>query len=89
VQAAGIWLIIATHSCSWWLTGSVLLGLGTAMVYPALIAVVSDAAAPSWPRVVSVSIASGVTWGMRLEHCLLESSPTLLVYTGQSASWVV
>lgn len=30
------------------LTGSVLLGLGTAMVYPALLAAVSDAAHPSW-----------------------------------------
>jgi len=48
VQALGIWLTIATGSFSWWLAGSVLLGLGTAMVYPALIAVVSDAAAPAW-----------------------------------------
>lgn len=30
------------------ITGSVLLGLGTAMVYPALLAAVSDAAHPSW-----------------------------------------
>ncbi|WP_236652791.1 MFS transporter [Chitinophaga vietnamensis] len=30
------------------LTGSVLLGIGTAMVYPALLAAVSDAAHPSW-----------------------------------------
>ncbi len=48
VQAAGIWLTLATRSFSWWLTGSVLLGVGTAMVYPALIAVVSDAASPAW-----------------------------------------
>lgn len=48
VQAVGIWLTLATRSFSWWLTGSVLLGVGTAMVYPALIAVVSDAAAPAW-----------------------------------------
>jgi len=48
VQAAGIWLILATHTFDWWLGGSVLLGLGTAMVYPALLAVVSDAAAPAW-----------------------------------------
>jgi MFS family permease len=48
VQAAGIWLTVATHTFSWWLTGSVLLGVGTAMVYPALLAVVSDAAAPTW-----------------------------------------
>jgi MFS family permease len=48
VQAAGIWLILATYTFTWWLTGSVLLGVGTAMVYPALLAVVSDAAAPAW-----------------------------------------
>src|SRR5262245_17812282 len=48
VQAAGIWLILATHTFSWWLGASILLGVGTAMVYPALLAVVSDAAAPSW-----------------------------------------
>ena len=48
VQAVGIWLTLATRSFSWWLSGSVLLGLGTAMVYPALIAVVSDAAEPAW-----------------------------------------
>jgi MFS family permease len=48
VQAVGIWLTLATRSFSWWLTGSVLLGVGTAMVYPALIAVVSDAASPAW-----------------------------------------
>lgn len=48
VQAISIWLILATHTFPWWLTGSVLLGVGTAMVYPALIAVVSDAAAPAW-----------------------------------------
>jgi MFS family permease len=48
VQAAGIWLILAMGNFDWWLAGSVVLGIGTAMVYPALLAVVSDAAAPSW-----------------------------------------
>ncbi|MEP7189207.1 MAG: MFS transporter [Roseiflexaceae bacterium] len=48
IQAVGIWLTLATRSFSWWLAGSALLGVGTAMVYPALIAVVSDAAAPAW-----------------------------------------
>ena len=35
--------------------GSILLGLGTAMVYPSLIAAVSDASHPSW-RARSVSV---------------------------------
>jgi MFS family permease len=48
VQAMSIWLILVSTTFACWMAGSVLLGVGTAMVYPALIAVVSDAAAPSW-----------------------------------------
>jgi MFS family permease len=48
LQAVALWLTIGTSTFRWWLAGSILLGLGTAMVYPALIAVVSDAAAPAW-----------------------------------------
>ena len=55
VQAAGIFITVATRSFSWWLLGSVLLGLGTAMVYPSLIAAVSDASHPSW-RARSLSV---------------------------------
>ncbi|QYJ15979.1 putative MFS-type transporter YfcJ [Rubrobacter xylanophilus DSM 9941] len=55
VQAAGIFLTVATRSFGWWLLGSVLLGLGTAMVYPALIAAVSDNSHPSW-RARSLSV---------------------------------
>ncbi len=47
-QAAGLWLTIASGSFNWRLTGSVLLGIGTAMADPALIAVVSDASHPQW-----------------------------------------
>ena len=39
----------------WWLTASVLLGVGTAMVYPTLIASVSDASHPAW-RARSLSV---------------------------------
>lgn len=55
VQAAGIFVTVATRSFEWWLLGSVLLGLGTAMVYPALIAAVSDASHPAW-RARSLSV---------------------------------
>jgi MFS family permease len=48
VQAISIWLILVSSTFTWWIAGSVLLGIGTAMVYPALLAVVSDAAAPLW-----------------------------------------
>ena len=45
--AALIWIAQQTGFAAWAIA-SLLLGIGTAMVYPALIAAVSDAAAPSW-----------------------------------------
>jgi len=45
----------ANRQFSWWIVASVLLGAGTAMVYPSLIAAVSDAAHPGWrARALSV-----------------------------------
>jgi MFS family permease len=55
VQAAGLLLTAFAHRFAWWLLASVLLGLGTAMVYPTLIAAVSDASYPSW-RARSLSV---------------------------------
>lgn len=55
VQAAGLFLTAATRSFGWWFLASVLLGLGAAMVYPTLIASVSDASHPSW-RARSLSV---------------------------------
>jgi MFS family permease len=55
VQALGIFITVLGRSFGWWLLGSVLLGLGTAMVYPSLIAAVSDASHPSW-RARSLSV---------------------------------
>ena len=55
VQASGLFMIAATRSFGWWFLASVLLGLGTAMVYPTLIAAVSDASHPSW-RARSLSV---------------------------------
>jgi MFS family permease len=55
VQAGGIFLTVAKRSFGWWLWGSILLGLGTAMVYPSLIAAVSDNSHPSW-RARSLSV---------------------------------
>jgi MFS family permease len=55
VQAAGLLLTAATAHFEWWLAASVLLGIGTAMVYPTLIAAVSDASHPSW-RARSLSV---------------------------------
>jgi MFS family permease len=55
VQSGGLFLTAFTQSCQWWLIGSLLLGLGTAMVYPSLIAAVSDASHPTW-RARSLSV---------------------------------
>ncbi|RWD55382.1 MAG: MFS transporter [Mesorhizobium sp.] len=55
VQAAGLLTTAMTRDFGWWLLASLLLGLGTAMVYPSLIAAVSDASHPSW-RARSLSV---------------------------------
>jgi MFS family permease len=55
VQAAGLFLTAVTRQFELWLLGSLLLGLGTAMVYPSLIAAVSDASHPTW-RARSLSV---------------------------------
>jgi MFS family permease len=55
IQAGGLFLTATTSRFEWWLVGSLLLGLGTAMVYPSLIAAVSDASHPSW-RARSLSV---------------------------------
>lgn len=55
VQAAGLLVTATTRGCGWWLLGSLLLGVGTAMVYPSLIAAVSDASHPTW-RARSLSV---------------------------------
>ncbi|TIM42245.1 MFS transporter [Mesorhizobium sp.] len=55
VQASALFLTALTSNFGWWLVASLLLGLGTAMVYPSLIAAVSDASHPSW-RARSLSV---------------------------------
>jgi MFS family permease len=55
VQAAGLFLTALTAEFGSWVAGSLLLGLGTAMVYPSLIAAVSDASHPTW-RARSLSV---------------------------------
>jgi MFS family permease len=48
VQALGIGLLVTGRSFGPWLGGVTLLGLGTAMVYPTLLAAISDVAHPEW-----------------------------------------
>jgi MFS family permease len=48
VQAGALALVAGSTSYGPWIVAAVLLGLGTAMVYPTLLAVVGDVAHPMW-----------------------------------------
>ncbi len=48
LQALAIAIIAATSGFAPWAAAAILLGLGTAMVYPTLLAVVGDVAHPTW-----------------------------------------
>lgn len=48
LQAAALAVIAASHAMPGWAAGTMLLGLGSALVYPALLAVIGDVAAPEW-----------------------------------------
>jgi MFS family permease len=56
IQAIGIVLVASapwfthapSHNFSWWIIGAVLLGAGTALVYPTLLAAIGDVAHPDW-----------------------------------------
>jgi MFS family permease len=48
VQAAAIVLILVSRGMAGAIPGAVLLGVGTAMVYPTLLAAIGDAAQPAW-----------------------------------------
>lgn len=48
VQALGLGLVAAGDDTTSWATAAVLLGAGTAMVYPTLLAAIGDVAHPSW-----------------------------------------
>ena len=80
-QAGGLALIATGTAFTWWLAAAAVLGAGTAMVYPTLLAAVGDVARPLWrARAVGVyrlwrdsgyaagAIVGGVTadlWGLR------------------------
>ena len=55
VQAGAIGLVAATRGFGPWACGAVLLGAGTAMVYPTLLAAVGDVAHPAW-RATAVGV---------------------------------
>jgi MFS family permease len=55
LQAAAIGLIAGTGEFSSWVVAMALLGVGTAMVYPTLLAAVGDLAHPRW-RATAVGV---------------------------------
>ena len=55
LQAAAIAMIAATQGFAIWAVGAMVLGAGTAMVYPTLLAAIGDVAHPAW-RARSVGI---------------------------------
>ena len=55
IQALAIWMTVLLPTYSWWIAAAVLQGLGTAMVYPVLLAAISDVAHPDW-RATSLGV---------------------------------
>jgi MFS family permease len=55
IQAAGIAAVTVSNGFAGFALGGVLLGVGTAMVYPTLLAAIGDVAAPAW-RASSVGV---------------------------------
>jgi MFS family permease len=55
VQTSGIAWVVLASGFAGFATGAVLLGIGTAMVYPTLLAAIGDVAHPSW-RASSVGV---------------------------------
>lgn len=55
VQAAGIAIVLISNGMTGALGGAMLLGIGTAMVYPTLLAAIGDVAHPGW-RASSVGV---------------------------------
>ena len=55
IQGIGIWVVLFTDSMLGWIIGMSLLGVGTALVYPTLLAAISDVAHPKW-RATSLGV---------------------------------
>ena len=77
VQAGGIWLTVLVPTYGAWLVGAALQGLGTAMVYPTLLAAITDHAHPTWRATrASASTDSGATSATPSARCSPVSSRT-------------
>lgn len=61
LQAAALGLVAMAGSFAPWAVAAVLLGAGTALVYPTLLAAVSDVAHPAW-RARAVGVYRPPAW---------------------------
>ena len=55
IQGIGVWVVLFTNFYWGWIAGMSLLGIGTALVYPTLLAAISDMANPKW-RATSLGV---------------------------------
>jgi MFS family permease len=55
IQGIGVWVVLFTNFYWGWIVGMALLGIGTALVYPTLLAAISDVASPKW-RATSLGV---------------------------------
>lgn len=88
VQAFGLGLFVVDWGLEGWLAGAVLLGLGTALVYPTLLAAVADVASPQW-RASAVGVYrlwrdSGYAFGALLAGLVADAlgAPAAIAATG-------
>ncbi len=87
IQAAAIALFVLGRAFWPWMVGAVLLGVGTALVYPTLLAAVSDVAHPEW-RATAVGVYrlwrdGGYAIGAVLSGALAD------LYGNAAATWSV
>jgi MFS family permease len=71
VQAGGIWLTVLVPAYAAWLAGAVLQGVGTAMVYPTLLAVIGDdwlGMAAAIHVVAGLTLLSGLVVALRMRE---------------------
>ena len=55
LQGIGVWIVVYSVSLYGWIIGMSLLGVGTALVYPTLLAAISDVSHPRW-RATSLGV---------------------------------
>lgn len=55
IQGIGIWIVLSLNFLSGWIVGMSLLGIGTALIYPTLLAAINDVAHPKW-RATSLGV---------------------------------